>query len=253
MIHQTAKPATTQTIVCIKWGTRYGVDFLNRLASMIKRNTKRPTRLVCFTDNAVGADPWIEIAPLPAINIPERVAWTPWRKLSLWQYPLHDLSGDVLFFDLDVVVTGSVDEFFDFEPGRFCVAKNWTQPRSRVGNTSVYRFPVEKMRAIFNDFDRDPEAILKRFRIEQQYISAVVDDMVFWPQAWCVSFKHSLMPPWPLNFVMPPKLPAETKLVAFTGKPDPDEARDGIWPVKAAWKRLYKHVRPTPWITEHWR
>ena len=24
-------------------------------------------------------------------------------------------------------------------------------------------------------------------------------------------------------------------------------------PSKGAWKRLYKHVRPTPWITEHWR
>ena len=243
----------TQTIICIKWGTRYGVEFLNRLASMIRRNANRPTRLVCFTDNAAGADPWIEITPLPAINIPERVAWTPWRKLSLWQYPLHDLEGDVLFFDLDVVVTGSVDEFFDFEPGRFCVAKNWTQPKSRVGNTSAYRFPMQKMRTIFDNFNRDPEAILGKFRIEQQYISAVADDMVFWPENWCVSFKHSLMPPWPLNFVVPPKLPKDTKLVAFTGKPDPDEARDGIWPVKAQWKRLYKHVRPTPWIAEHWR
>ena len=77
--------------------------------------------------------------------------------------------------------------------------------------------------------------------------------MVFWPEDWCVSFKHSLMPLWPLNFVVPPKLPKDTKLVAFTGKPDPDEARDGIWPVKAQWKRLYKQVRPTPWIAEHWR
>ncbi len=137
----------TQTIICIKWGTRYGVDYLNRLASMIKRNTKRPTRLVCFTEDPTGADPWVEIAPLPPINIPDRVAWTPWRKLSLWQYPLADLAGDVLFFDLDVVITGSIDEFFDFEPGRFCVAENWTQPNSGVGNTSLYRFPAGRMRA----------------------------------------------------------------------------------------------------------
>lgn len=243
----------TQTVICIKWGRRYGVEYLNRLASMVRRNAKRPTRFICFTDNAEGADASAEIAPLPRINIPERVAWTPWRKLSLWQYPLHDLEGDVLFFDLDVVITGSIDEFFDYEPGRFVVAQNWTQPRSRIGNTSVYRFPVGPMRHIFDDFETDAEAVLARYRIEQQYISAVVDDMAFWPAEWCLSFKHSLMPAWPLNFVYPPPLPAATKVVAFTGKPDPDEAAVGQWPVLSAWKRLYKHVRPTPWILEHWR
>ena len=39
---------------------------------------------------------------------------------------------------------------------------------------------------------------------------------------------------------------------AFTGKPDPHEAGVGQWP--ARWyKKLYKHVRPVPWIQEHWR
>jgi hypothetical protein len=77
--------------------------------------------------------------------------------------------------------------------------------------------------------------------------------MVFWPQPWCLSFKHSLLPRWPLNFFLIPKLPEGTKVVAFTGKPDPHEARDGHWPVTAPWKRLYKHVRATPWVAEHWR
>ena len=76
---------------------------------------------------------------------------------------------------------------------------------------------------------------------------------MFWPREWCLSFKHSLMPPWPLNFIQAAKLPPTARIIAFTGKPDPDEARDGHWPVKGAWKRLYKHVRPTPWIAEHWR
>lgn len=243
-----------QTIICIKWGTRYGPEFVNRLASMIRRNTRRDTRLVCFTDDPAGLDPWIQTAPLPPFpNAPERVAWTPWRKISLWQHPLHDLSGDVLFFDLDVVITGSVDEFFDFEPGRYAVAENWTEPGKNIGNTTVYRFPVGRMTWVYERFVADPEHWIAKYRIEQRYISRETDDMVFWPKGWCVSFKHSLMPRWPLNFLMPPSLPPETKLVAFTGKPDPDEARDGIWPTEAAWKRLYKHVRPTPWIAEHWR
>ncbi len=244
----------TQTIICIKWGTRYGADYVNRLASMIRRHTKRPARLVCFTEDPAGIDPWVEIAPLPPMpNIPERVQWTGWRKISLWQYPLHDLAGDVLFFDLDVVIAASIDDFFDFEPGRFAVAENWSEIGKNIGNTTVYRFPAGKMVHIFDDFVRDPERFIAQYDIEQKYISGEAADQVFWPSSWCLSFKHNLMPRWPLNFFLTPKLPPGTKLVAFTGKPDPDEAAIGQWPVKRAWKRLYKHVRPTPWITEHWR
>ena len=159
----------------------------------------------------------------------------------------------LLFLDLDVVITGSLDEFFDFAPGRYCVAKNWSEPELRVGNTSVYRFPVGRMTHIYDAFHRDPEPFLARYRNSQKYISGEAEDMVFWPPEWCLSFKHSLLPKWPMNFFVVPKLPAGTKVVAFTGKPDPDEARDGTWPVTAAWKRLYKHVRATPWIAEHWR
>jgi hypothetical protein len=242
-----------QTIICMKWGTRYGVDYVNRLASMIRRNTRRPTRIVCFTEQPQGIEPGVETAPLPPIKIPARVQWLGWRKISLWQAPLLDFEGDVLFLDLDVVITGSLDEFFDFEPGRYCVAKNWSEPDLRVGNTSVYRFPVGPMRYIYDDFNRDGERFLARYRNSQKYISGEAKDMVFWPPEWCLSFKHSLLPKWPMNFFLVPKLPAGTKVVAFTGKPDPDEARDGHWPVKAAWKRLYKHVRATPWIAEHWR
>ena len=54
-----------------------------------------------------------------------------------------------------------------------------------------------------------------------------------------------------MNHFLTPRLPEETRVVAFTGKPDPDEARDGRWP--APWyKKIYKAVRPTPWIAEHW-
>jgi len=143
----------TQTVICIKWGTRYGADYVNRLASMIRRHTRRPTRLVCFTEDPRGIDPGVEVAPLPPIpNIPERVQWTGWRKIALWQYPLHNLEGDILFFDLDVVIAGNIDDFFDFEPGRYAVAENWSEIGQNIGNTSVYRFPAGKMAYIFDKF-----------------------------------------------------------------------------------------------------
>lgn len=242
-----------QTIVCMKWGKRYPADFANRLHSMIKRNTARPTRLVCYTDDLTGLDPEIEGRVLPPIVIPERITHKPWRKVSLWAPTLPGLEGDVLFMDLDLVVTGSLDAFFDYEPEKtFCVIENWTQMGSGIGNTSVYRFRVGAHSYLYDNLQSDADAILARFPNSQTYISKNIKEKTFWPAEWCESFKHTLMPRWPLNFFQTTPLPAATKVVAFTGKPDPDEARDGHW--EAPWyKKTYKHVRPTPWIAEHWR
>ncbi len=243
-----------QTIVCIKWGTRYPADYVNRLWSMIKRNTARPTRLVCFTDDADGIDPAVSVFPLPHIVLPEQVMWKPWRKVSLWQAPLADIEGDALFLDLDVVITGSLDVFFDYEPEKaFCIAENWSQIGKGIGNTSVYRWRVGTNTHIYNNFMRDGEAYVKKYRISQKYISGEVEEMTYWPSSWSASFKHTLLPRWPLNFFRVPVLPKDTRVVAFTGKPDPDEAEVGKWPTTVWWKKLYKHVRVTPWITEHWR
>lgn len=241
-----------QTVICMKWGTRYGPEFVNRLWQAVERNTERPTRLVCLTDDKNGIDPAVQCHPIPEIDLPEDLALTPWRKLTLWAYPLADLSGDVLFLDLDLVITGSLDAMFDYKPGRYCVIENWTQMGQGNGNTSAFRFPVGQHSYIYDNFQADPERVLSSYRIEQLYISREIEDMVFWPNLWCASFKHTLLPKWPLNFFKAPTLPKETKIVAFTGKPDQDEALRGEWPVKAPWKKLYKHVRPTPWIADHW-
>ena len=245
-----------QTVICMKWGTRYGPEFVNRLASMVRRNTKRSTRFICFTEDESMVDSSldIEIHPLPDINIPERFSWSPWRKLSVWQAPLAGItSGDILFLDLDLVVTGSLDDFFDYQPGKYIAIDNWTQPGQGVGNTSAFRFPTGKYTHIFDDFDSDPEKILSKWRIEQQYISDTIDEMLFWPKEWCVSFKHSLLPPWPLNYFKDAHLTPDARIVAFTGKPDADDALIGEWPGRSFRQKLYKHVRPTKWIAEHWR
>lgn len=242
-----------QTIICMKWGTRYGPEYVNRLASMVRRNISRPTRLLCFTDDARGISPDIETAPLPDIAIPDRMRWHTWRKISVWQYPLADITGDVLFLDLDLVIVGPLDPFFDFEPGRCLAIENWTQRGQHIGNTSVFRFKAGRHAHIFHDFERDPESALRRWRTDQHYISDSIKEMGFWPREWCVSFKHSLLPVWPLNFLMPARLPADTKVVAFTGQPKPHQAIEGRWPVRSWHEKLYKHTRPTPWVGEHWR
>ncbi len=70
-----------QSVICMKWGDRYPASYVNCLWSMIRRNTARQTRLICYTDDPSGIDPAISIFPLPEIQLPERVANKPWRKI----------------------------------------------------------------------------------------------------------------------------------------------------------------------------
>ena len=41
-------------IICMKWGTKFGAGYVNRLYAMAQRNITGPFRLVCFTDITEG-------------------------------------------------------------------------------------------------------------------------------------------------------------------------------------------------------
>ena len=122
------------------------------------------------------------------IKLPRDYIKTPWRKLTMWKSPLLDLSGDILFLDLDLVITGNIDSFFDYKPGKYCVIENWTQIGKNIGNTSCFRFPTDKYSYIYNNIQLNPDEVLKNYRIEQVYISKNIPDMVFWPSEWCSKF-----------------------------------------------------------------
>ncbi len=243
-----------QNIICMKWGTRYGPEFVNRLYSSIKRHTRKRTLFYCFTDDYDGICEGVICKPLPDINLPKAISSSPWRKMSLWQNPLYDLEGDVLFLDLDLVITGDIDRFFDYKPGHYCVIENWTQIGQNIGNTSCFRLPIGKYKSIFDKFQKNPVKYWKKYHIEQIYLSDQIKDQIFWPSSWCKSFKHDLLPKWPWRIWKPAELPTETSIVAFTGKPDPDDVIKGNWPVKKYqfYKKIYKQLKTPKWVLKNW-
>ncbi len=243
-----------QTIICMKWGSRYGPEYVNRLFTSIKRHTKRTTKVYCFTDDMEGINTNIICKPLPKIKLPNAISFTPWRKLSIWQYPLYGIKGDVLFLDLDLVITGNLDQFFDYKPGNYCVIENWTQKGQNIGNTSCFRLPVGKYASIFTEFQKEPTKYWKKYHIEQIYLSDKIKNQAFWPSDWCKSFKHDLLPRWPYRIWEASKLPKATSIVAFTGKPDPDDVINGKWPVKKSqfYKKIYKQLKTPRWVIDNW-
>jgi len=240
--------------VCMNWGTKYGADYVNRLYAMIARNSRQPFRLVCYTDSTVGIRSEVECFDCPEVDIPGPKRNAGWRKLSLWASEVPGLIGTALFLDLDIVITGPLDEFFTWHPDAdFCVIHNWTHPDRRIGNTSVFRFTVGGHPEILDRLLTDHQTVLSRYPNSQTYVSACLEQsMEFWPAEWCRSFKRHCVPRGIARWFRQPHLPAGARIIAFPGRPNPHEAARGIWP--APWyKRIYKHIRPADWIQQDWQ
>lgn len=241
-----------QTAICMKWGARYGPDYVNRLYHALMRNVTKPTKLVCYTDDPAGLDPGIVPHTLLDVPLADPYRLAGWRKLTVWMKDYPGVEGDVLFLDLDVVLVGNMDDFWSYKPGELCIMENYTQRGQGIGNSSVFRFAVGANANIWDRFAADPMGIVNGYDNEQIYLSREAKQINYWPAGWCRSFKHELVPPWPRNLFEAAPLPPDAKVVIFTGKPDPDEARDGKWQTKW-YKKFYRTLKPTPWIGQHWR
>lgn len=244
----------TVNVICMKWGTKYGPDYVNKLHSMVGRNLSRPFRFVCLTDDPAGLDPRIEALPLPLIGIPEfdeQRGWTRlhgWLKVTAFAAPLHDLTGPVLFLDVDIVITGPLDPFFD-PPGRFVVIKEWDK-RDGTGNTSVFRFTAGAHGDLIEHLRGALDSAQKDFRNEQEFVTsyfATRGERSYWPAEWCVSFKRHCMYRGLKGFLKPARIPEGARVVVFHGKPNPHQAiagESGKW---------YRRVVPVPWVRDLWR
>ena len=262
-------------VICINWGTKYGAEYINRLYGMVARNITPPFSFTCFTDNPEGIREEVrcfDLPPLPA-EMPENSPGK-WRKSSLWGPVLGDLEGPVLFVDLDVVVTGSLDPFFDYGREEDTVlAWNITRPHRRLGQTSIYRFKVGSLTALQDIYRADPQGVAEKYRFEQHFVTENTPGGVkMWPVRWVAHYRAQCIPPFPLNYLRAPRPPRGARVVIFAGHLNPHDAIEGRYmahldPVSprehvrevmrgrrgGTLRALTQYVHPAPWVAEAWR
>ncbi|RMX04182.1 glycosyl transferase [Corticibacter populi] len=264
-------------VICINWGTKYGAPFVNRLYAMVARNITPPFSFTCFTDSDVNIRPEVDCQPLPEIDyeIP-RTRKGIWPKSRLWGERLGSLSGPVLFLDLDLVITGSLDDFFSHgDPDKVILARNAAKPFERLGQTSVFRFPVGKLRPMQQLFAKDPLGIAEQYGYEQRFVTQNAPGGIdLFPAAWVRHYRYQCIPTFPLNLFMTPRLPKDARILIFPGGVYPDSAIRGGWQGREGWtlgqhlkglftwdcsreggrRRYLAHfMKPAPWLADHWR
>lgn len=238
-----------KNIICMKWGSKFGPEYVNNLYKMVKKILKMPHRFICFTDDTKDLLLEIETRELPPYIENSHIGDKGWRKLSLFNKTLSDLNGTALFLDLDIVIRSSLEPFFEVE-GDFLIIKDWDFPNDIIGNSSVFRFEIGKHPEILDNFYKIGNEIRTNYKNEQAFLSYQMHEkgiLQYWDLNWCVSFKRACLQPFPINYFKTAKEPENAKIIIFHGRPTPEQAKNGF-----CGKGGFRYVKPVKWLNKYY-
>lgn len=227
-------------VVCVRVGQKYTPDYVYKLKNMVARHLKEKHRFICMTENAFQV-PGIEtiLALVPVADS--------WCKIGLFAPQLQIEKGErILYLDLDVVVTGSLDELIkgkledvpaaaltDRESGAnlnagiinkskdLWIAKDWRDP---FNSSVMYWVHGQQSRiyGVFSAYD------MERLRGDQNLIAEIVPGAKTFDKKDILSYKFS---PGVKDKDEKPK----GKIVLFHGKPKMTDLPNVQW-IKEEWK-----------------
>ncbi len=193
-------------IVCIHWGDKYSVEYVNILNNMIKRHSN--AELLCLSDSFEGKD--CEVMML------EKGFEGWWNKIQLFKSDF--LKGErFLYLDLDVVITENINSILERKE-HFVTIKDWIYD---TYNSSAMLMTGGENSHVYDLFVKDKDKAMKSCpQGDQQWITNYIEAAYFDEFA---SFRMSSCESKPKG-----------KVVVFHGKPDPHEVK-GTW-VEDKWK-----------------
>ena len=215
---------------CVCYGKKYSVEYVQKLYNMVQRNTTLEHNFFIFTDNIeMEIDGHVNIRTFPeTLN-----GW--WNKMQLFRP--DTLDGDTLYMDLDVVITGNIDCFFNYEPEADFIGMNDFNPDTKIFNSSVFKFKPEAMKSkLWQPFTDDRTKWL-RYSGDQNVISDLIighPGTRSFPDSWTQSYKwydrkgrRYHKGKWTFEHN------GESLVTVFHGEPNPHQS-DMDW-VKKAW------------------
>lgn len=185
--------------MCVKWGTLYGPEFVNRLYAMVYRNLTGPFRFICLTDDITNIRKEVETFPIES----HLKGW--WPKIQYFKSPLFDIEGPMLTIDLDNIIIDNIDCLFEYETDKFCMKKH-PNPAKGGYDSCVMRFEVNQYSHIYDrlDFDKIDYSIdnstkdfqKKKYWGDQIWITEQMKNdpnkrkVVTWPIDWVIKLKE---------------------------------------------------------------
>lgn len=161
----------------------YDRSHVERLAGMVEKHMGQPYRFVCVDDS----------------DFP---GW--WAKIDLFRP--GRFTGRVLYFDLDVDITGQIDDLAN-HPGEFVICRDWG---SFGYNSSVMAWDAGTADDLYTDFRMD---MIDKYPGDQDWITVRKAGAAKFPRDWCYSYRLGLKTGFPKDM----------RVCVYHGSPKPWE------------------------------
>lgn len=207
------------TIATWRWGTKYPLEYVERLKAGVKRHLKQDFRFAVFAPEE--QDEELKVGCLCRLRLFDPV----------WQKKHGIEPGDrIVNVDLDLIVTGSLDPVFDRDdPFLILIGANSSNPCPYNG--SIFSVIAGYRPDVWTDFTMAKAEAVKTapFPDDQAWFAHKLPGAKGW-KAGAERVYAFGKPGWPKGTA----LPKDASVVAFPGHRDPSQ---------------FQHL---DWVREHW-
>lgn len=220
------------TVTVHVWGTKYGLEYVARLAAGVRRHLQQPHRFVVITDNAALVPEGIEHIAIEDPGLLEVKGC--FVRLRLfdpdWQIR-HGMTERIVSLDLDDVITGPLDVLFN-RPENFVIFQGANAANPCPYNGSVFMLRAGAHPEVWKDFSLDAAQSIPRhdFPDDQGWLWHKVPDAAAWKVGAQSGIYGFQKPGWPNGT----DLPKDVRIVAFFGWRDPSKFTHLEW-VRKNW------------------
>jgi len=226
-------PNSKVTVMCVRFGNRYGMDYVERLRNMVARHMTVPYEFVCLTDSNHTIT---GVRNIVQPNAGYAKGW--WHKVHMFD-PALPVSGRILYFDLDVVIHENIDKLVRVWENDFLGIRDFNRHfySSWINlNSSVMAWNHGSQSHIWRDFKKNPAEAMK-LPGDQDWIWKTSKDRIkFWPKEWIMSYKWEIRSREELtvqngkrkfkNSVIDVTIHPDCCVTVFHGDPKPQDVTD---------------------------
>lgn len=199
---------------------------------MVSRHLTIPYEFVCLTDDPSPIDR-VKLIVQPSAGYNK--GW--WHKVHMFD-PELNISGRILYLDLDVVIHNNIDKLVLNHSNEFLGIRDFNrkfQPNWNKLNSSVMSWIGGQYSNIFLDFKKFPREALMLHGDQDWIWQKLGNRITFWPDSWILSYKWEIRNRNEINFgsvprvfktVANPIIPPDCSICVFHGDPNPHDVLD---------------------------
>ena len=174
------------SILCVRFGTRYGREYVERLRNMVARHCSLPYEFVCLTDDPTPIE-GVRLIVQP--NAGYARGW--WHKVHMFD-PSLPLEGRILYFDLDIVIVNNINKLAENSSNDFHGILDFNRKFHKNYhslNSSALSWIYGNQNKVWTEFSKNP-SVAQRLHGDQDWIWKMCrNEIKFWPNDWIQSYK----------------------------------------------------------------